>query len=345
MRRLGRKVILASHTVGYFAHMPIRPGKKSVQKAKAGAAVRGRGKQERRGEGSPNVNPKISGVGSVQSRIWRCRAGGEPARESDNLAREEPLEIRLLGRGVAVTMRTPGHDDELAAGFLLGEGVVRQRQDIVEIAYCQRGEAASHENTLNVFVAPSVGVRFEKLTRHGFVSSSCGVCGKASIESVHQHFEPVKSQVTVRQETILALPQKLLAAQKTFARTGGLHAAAIFEPDGTLVALREDVGRHNAVDKVIGFGFLAGLLPYNERVLLVSGRASFEILQKSLAARIPVVCAVSAPSSLAVEFAEASGQTLIGFLRGDTMNIYSHPERILGAKSQKGRERKEGKRP
>ncbi len=265
---------------------------------------------------------------SVAAEILRCRSGHAAKQEADQLAREEPLEIRVRGKSVAVTMRTPGHDRELAAGFLVTEGMIRERGEVVEMAYCRQGEAVDYENTLNVFVSPSVEVDFERLTRHVFASSSCGLCGKASIESVHQHFPPVTSFVKMTIEKIIELPGRLQAAQKTFAKTGGLHAAAIFDAKGKLLVLREDVGRHNAVDKVIGWGFLQGKLPFDTHVLLVSGRASFEILQKALAARVPIVCAVSAPSSLAVEFARESGQTLIGFLRGETMNIYSHPERI-----------------
>ena len=260
--------------------------------------------------------------------ILRCAAGKKAKRVDDELAREEPLEIRVRGKSIAVTMRTPGHDDELAAGFLVTEGIIKKRRDVTEIAYCRRGEAVDYENTLNVFLAPSVTVDFERLTRHVFASSSCGLCGKASIESVQQHFAPVKSRLKLPMKRILALPEQLRAAQATFAKTGGLHAAAIFDAKGKLVVLREDVGRHNAVDKVIGYGFLKRLLPFKAHVLLVSGRASFEIMQKSLAAQIPVVCAVSAPSSLAVEFARESGQTLIGFLRGQTMNVYANPQRI-----------------
>ncbi|HEX4645287.1 MAG TPA: formate dehydrogenase accessory sulfurtransferase FdhD, partial [Verrucomicrobiae bacterium] len=242
---------------------------------------------------------------------------------------EEPLEIRVRGKSVAVTMRTPGHDHELAAGFLFTEGIINRRGDVTEIAYCQQGRLANDENTLNVFLAPSVEVDFDRLTRHVFASSSCGLCGKASIESVHQHFPPVDSPLKMDTGKIIQLPGRLRAAQSAFAKTGGLHAAAVFDATGKLVVAREDVGRHNAVDKVIGFGFLQNALPFDSHVLLVSGRASFEIVQKALAARIPIICAVSAPSSLAVEFARESGQTLIGFLRGDAMNIYSHPERVV----------------
>jgi FdhD protein len=186
-------------------------------------------------------------------------------------------------------------------------------------------------------------VDFKKLTRHVFASSSCGLCGKATIEAVHQQFRPVKSKLVIGVETFLALPQRLQAAQKTFARTGGLHAAALFDPIGRLMVLREDVGRHNAVDKVLGYGLLNGMLPLEQSILMVSGRASFEIMQKALAGRIPIVTAVSAPSSLAVEFARNSGQTLIGFLRGDRMNVYAGPRRIRFTPNRRLRRRGSGK--
>jgi FdhD protein len=236
------------------------------------------------------------------------------------------MEIRVRSRSIAVTMRTPGHDRELAAGFLLSEGVISHRDEVTDIAPCTRGENA--DNLLNVFLAPSVKIDFSQLTRHVFASSSCGLCGKASIESVHQRFPPVSSRATVTRPTLFKLPDLLRSAQDTFNQTGGLHAAALFTARGRLLALREDVGRHNAVDKIIGFALLNGLLPLERHVLLVSGRASFEIMQKALAARIPIIAAVSAPSSLAVDFANESGQTLIGFLRGERMNIYSHPNRV-----------------
>ncbi len=260
-------------------------------------------------------------------RVQILRLTGAKSREqTDVLAAEEPLEIRVRGRSVAVTMRTPGNDAELAAGFLLTEGILRARSDVIEIAPCLQGEQP--QNTLNIFLAPRLAVDFEKLTRHVFASSSCGLCGKASIEAVHQHFPPVESELKISAKLLSQLPKKMRAAQKTFAKTGGLHAAAIFDARGKLLFLREDVGRHNAVDKVIGAGFLKNKLPFSKHILLVSGRASFEITQKALAARIPIVAAISAPSSLAVEFAAESGQALVGFLRGDTMNLYSHTERI-----------------
>jgi len=214
----------------------------------------------------------------------------------------------------------------LAAGFLLTEGIVRNRGDIIETSSCLQSDAP--ENTLNIFLSPDVKFDFDRLTRHVFASSSCGVCGKASIEAVRQHFAPIDSKLRVPAEMVVQLPEKMRAAQQTFTQTGGLHAAAIFDAKGRLVVLREDIGRHNAVDKAIGYGLLSGSLPFDSHLLLVSGRASFEIVQKALAARIPIIAAVSAASSLAVEFARENRQTLIGFLRGKTMNIYSGPERI-----------------
>jgi len=258
--------------------------------------------------------------------IVRLQTGSPRKRFSDHLAAEEPLEIRVRGQSVAVTMRTPGHDAELAAGFLLTEGLLKTRRDVVTINHCPA--AAAPDNTLNVFLAPTVEVDMERLTRHVFASSSCGLCGKASIDSVHQHFRPLRSRLTVSAAVLRRLPRRMFEAQTAFAITGGLHAAAVFDRRGTLVVVREDVGRHNAVDKVLGFGFLENRLPFSQHILLVSGRASFEILQKALAARIAMVCAVSAPSDLAVDFARSSGQTLVGFLRGKAMNVYTLPERI-----------------
>ena len=269
---------------------------------------------------------------AAETALWRWSGTGGLEPRPDFVAREEPLEVRVRGQSVAVTMRTPGHDEELAAGFLLTEGMVKTRADITAIAPCQQGEAALHGNILNVFLAPSADADLSRLTRHVFASSSCGVCGKASIEAVHVHFPAVESDFSPMPEMLIQLPERLRAAQAGFDATGGLHAAALFDAEGHLLVLREDVGRHNAVDKVTGRAFLDGLLPLRRHVLLVSGRVSFEIVQKALAAGIPVVAAISAPSSLAVEFAEASGQTLIGFLRNGNFNVYSHPERLRGKK-------------
>src|SRR4051812_13871791 len=256
--------------------------------------------------------------------ILRYRDGSRE-EATDELSVEEPLEIRVKNRAVSVTMRTPGHDEELAAGFLLTEGMIHARGDVVRVEPCAHARAG---NVLNVVLSPTAKIDFEKLTRHVFASSSCGVCGKATIDAVHARFEPVESNITVDAQTLLALPDKLRAAQSTFARTGGLHGAALFPAAGGLVVAREDVGRHNAVDKVLGYGFLNNLLPFDRHVLLVSGRSSFEIMQKALAGRIPIVAAVSAPSSLAVEFADDSGMTLVGFLREGRMNVYSEPGRV-----------------
>jgi FdhD protein len=243
----------------------------------------------------------------------------------DELTIEEPLEIRVDNQPVSVTMRTPGNDDELASGFLVSEGLIKNRSDVLKIEPYPRNK---EKNVINVFLAPDVAVDFQQLTRYVFASSGCGLCGKATIDSVHRHFPKIKSKVLVGAATILELPEKLRHAQENFDRTGGLHAAAIFDLDGKLIVLREDVGRHNAVDKVLGHAFLKGDFPLAQNILMVSGRASFEIMQKALAAQIPVICAVSAPSSLAVEFAQSSGQTLVGFLREERMNIYSQPKRI-----------------
>jgi FdhD protein len=222
-------------------------------------------------------------------------------------------------------MRTPGHDAELAAGFLLTEGIIHGPKDVLSIEHCNRNEEG---NVLNVLLAPEVPVDFQRLTRHVFASSSCGLCGKATIESIQHQFPPIHSDLLIDPELLASLPQKMRAAQKTFDRTGGLHAAALFDSDGQLIVLREDVGRHNAVDKVVGHCLLHGPFPMDRYILLVSGRSSFEIMQKALAARVPLVAAVSAPSSLAASFAQQSGQTLIGFLRDRRMNVYAHPQRI-----------------
>ena len=244
----------------------------------------------------------------------------------DELAVEEPLEIRIDTRPLVVTMRTPGHDEELAAGFLITEGIIQSRNHLRALRRNPRNRAG---NSLDAFLAPGVSVDFDQLTRRVFSASSCGLCGKETLRSVQRRLTAVKSAITVQVEIFQGLPGKLRAAQPTFERTGGLHAAGLFTRDGKLVAAREDIGRHNAVDKIIGFGLLNDHLPFDKHVLVVSGRASFEIMQKSLAARIPIVCAVSAPSSLAVEFARKNGQTLIGFLREERMNIYAGKQRIL----------------
>ncbi len=262
---------------------------------------------------------------SERRQAWRFETGSPLRETGDDLAAEEPMEIRVRGRSVAITMRTPGHDDELAAGFLLTEGILRAPDDVVRIEPCASDE---QDNVVNVTLAPQVAVDFERLTRHVFTSSSCGLCGKASIEAIRTQFGPVVSDVVVRVATMLELPRKLRAAQPTFDITGGLHAAAVFDAAGEMVVSREDVGRHNAVDKVLGYGLLHGLLPFDRHVLLVSGRVSFEIMLKALAGRVPIVAAISAASTLAAQFAVDNDQTLVGFLRTGRMNIYANPRRI-----------------
>ena len=267
----------------------------------------------------------------ANTRVMRWANGGLDNETEDWVAREEPLEIRVKGESIVVTMRTPGHDKELAIGFLLAEGVITNSSDVLEIAYCQQGEASLHKNILNVFLSPEVEINLDRLKRNVYASSSCGLCGKASIESLQNIFEPLnKIETVISVDKILTLAQKLRAKQSTFDKTGGLHAAGIFDRNGELLILREDIGRHNAVDKILGHLFLKNRMPLEDCVLMVSGRASFEIIQKSLAGRVGIICAVSAPSSLAVDMAKESGQTLIGFLRERKFNVYSHKERISG---------------
>lgn len=250
----------------------------------------------------------------------------------ETLAVEEPLEIRVNGVPIAVTMRTPGSDTELAQGFLLTEGVAAQRGDVLTVRYCA-GRAEDGVNTYNVLdvtLAPGVRPPGLEVTRNFYTTSSCGVCGKAALEAVRliSRFSPGDDPATVAAATLKAMPDQLRDVQKVFASTGGLHAAALFGMDGTLCVAREDIGRHNAVDKVIGWALERDRIPLGASVLLVSGRASFELTQKALMAGIPVLAAVSAPSSLAVSLAEESGITLVAFLRGDSMNIYTRADRI-----------------
>ena len=273
----------------------------------------------------------------TKASVWLVK-GDEVTKRSDYLATEEPLEIRLISpqQTLAVTMRTPGHDFELAAGFLYSEGVVKQREDIQTISYCVRDNRQQDFNIVNVGLDSKLTPDLAPLQRHFFTSSSCGVCGKASIESLQIRHSPIISnQLQVSSELIYQLPEKLAIAQGIFTATGGLHAAALFNSQGELLKVREDIGRHNALDKLIGSAFLAGELPLDNHIIMVSGRSSFEILQKSIAARVPIVCAVSAPSSLAVSLALEFNLTLIGFLRQRRFNIYSGWERIIGKKKGK----------
>ena len=279
----------------------------------------------------------MTGVGRVTSRrrISHLIASGEQpvlTERSETVVVEEPLEIRINGTAVTVTMRTPGSDFELAQGFLLTEGVISTRADVTTVRYCRGAEqdGMNTYNTLDVTLAPGVQMPVLDVTRNFYTTSSCGVCGKASMEAVWlaSHHSPGDDPAAISASTLTELPARLRAAQKVFASTGGLHGAALFSVDGTMLAVREDVGRHNAVDKVIGWALEADRIPLAGSVLLVSGRASFELTQKAVMAGIPILAAVSAPSSLAVDLAMQSGLTLIAFLRGDSMNVYSRADRV-----------------
>ncbi|MEU3430461.1 formate dehydrogenase accessory sulfurtransferase FdhD [Streptomyces gardneri] len=265
-------------------------------------------------------------------RVMRIRGGAVNTRP-DTLVAEEPLEIRLNGKPIAITMRTPGDDFALAAGFLVSEGVLAAASDVRNIVYCA-GATDDGRNTYNVVdvqLAPGVVVPDISLERNVYTTSSCGLCGKASLDAVRTTARfPIADTPPVQLAPALlsVLPERLRAAQRVFDSTGGLHAAALFTEDGELLDVREDVGRHNAVDKLVGRALQEGLLPLERAVLLVSGRASFELAQKAVMAGIPVLAAVSAPSSLAVDLAAETGLTLVGFLRGENMNVYAGEHRI-----------------
>jgi FdhD protein len=248
----------------------------------------------------------------------------------DHLAAEEPLEIRVRKKPLAVTMRTPGHDIDLAMGFLLSEGVIGVASDVTTAQLCAGADTPNTYNVVDVVLDPNVPPPVTDPTRNFYTTSSCGVCGKASIDAVRtrSRFDVAADPLEIPAHTLAAMPARLRASQRTFDRTGGLHAAGLFTADGDLLVLREDVGRHNAVDKVLGWALREGRLPLAGHVLLVSGRASFELTQKAWMAGLPMLAAVSAPSTLAVELAEESGMTLVGFLREPTMNIYAGAHRV-----------------
>lgn len=263
------------------------------------------------------------------TRIERSRA----ERRVDEVVVEEPLEIRLRAGGdvrtVAVTLRTPGHDFELAAGFLFSEGVLASREEIRAIRYCDDVPGEQRYNVVTVELERPSLPELPGLERHFFTTTACGVCGKAGLDTLARRgLAPVQGDIRIAADLLATLPRRLGRAQPLFARTGGLHAAALFGRAGELVQLREDVGRHNALDKLLGWALLEERLPLGEHVLLLSGRASFELLQKAATAGIPFVAAISAPTNLAVELAEAYGITLVGFLREERWNVYSHPERL-----------------
>ncbi len=279
--------------------------------------------------------PKITKHETRKISIRRDHAAPQPAPQSpqhhsfeDHLAVEEPLEIRIHDEPVVVTMRTPGDDFALAAGFLYSEGLLHGAKEIGSLRYCENTEHPELKNVVNLTYASGHKPDLARLRRNFYATSSCGVCGKASIEQIKTHAKPIDARLKVRLDVVYGLGHSLRKAQTIFEKTGGLHAAGVFDEHGVLHTLHEDVGRHNAVDKAIGHMLIQDRVPLTHHLLMVSGRASFEIVQKAVMARIPIVAAVSAPSSLAVETARTFGVTLLGFVREDDFNVYTHAERI-----------------
>jgi len=272
---------------------------------------------------------------TVSHRVTRITLDGAYRRRPDAIAVEEPLEIRVAGSPLAVTMRTPGHDVELAAGFLVSEGVISRGEQFARAIHCGGpGTGGADGNTYNVLdltLAPGVALPSPDIARNFYTTSSCGVCGTASIEAVEKvsSYDVAGDGIRVSAVDLAGFPDRLRAGQKVFDKTGGLHGAALFDVEsGELLVVREDVGRHNAVDKVVGWALLHDRLPLRRTVLQVSGRVSFELVQKAVMAGIPVLSAVSAPSSLAIELAERAGLTIAGFVRGNSMNVYTRPDRV-----------------
>lgn len=280
----------------------------------------------------------MSRLTKTRRRIWEKNGSGL-RRKIDYLATEEPLEIQIsAGRGnqtqshtAAITMRTPGNDYELAAGFLFNEGIIQNKDEINQITYCVGSNRSLQEyNSLNVQLTLPILPELPQLDRHFFTTSACGICGGTMLDDLKERkLPPLSDGPKVSKQFFTQLPQKLRQAQRLFDSTGGLHAAALFDVNGELLTLREDVGRHNALDKLIGWGLLQNELPFTDRIIMVSGRASYELLQKCAVAGAPIFCAVSAPSSLAVELASEFDITLVGFLREDRFNVYSGVERIM----------------
>ncbi len=276
---------------------------------------------------------KARSVDLTQVSEWN---DGELRRKDDYLAAEEPLEIRVGDEPLSVTMRTPGHDRELAAGFLFTEGFVQSREQIVKLETREAQDGVNRGNVIQAELVPDAAPDFVKMKRHFFAASSCGICGKASIDSIRSRLlRAPNPDFRLDAEILVRMPDALRSSQDVFQRTGGLHAAALFDPSGKLLVLREDIGRHNAVDKGIGWALLAGLVPLSDSVLLVSGRGGFEIVQKAIVAGVPVVASVSAPSSLAVQLARELRLTLIGFLRGRRFVIYAGEERVAAKAAKK----------
>ncbi|HYB99776.1 MAG TPA: formate dehydrogenase accessory sulfurtransferase FdhD [Candidatus Limnocylindrales bacterium] len=267
-------------------------------------------------------------AGAQPVRLRRLEHG-RATDDADEVVSEEPLEIQLGPVSLAVVMRTPGHDEELALGFLVTERIVAKPEDIYSIRHCTAVVSPeAQDNIIRATLAPHVSVDLTLLRRNLYASSSCGICGKATIENVMAVAPPLTDETVFDPEVLASMPPRLRERQAIFARTGGLHAAGLFDTAGNLLVVREDIGRHNAVDKVIGWALRNARMPLAGHALMVSGRISYEVVQKALAARIPVIAAVSAPSSLAVALAEASGMALVGFLRGQAMNVYANTSRI-----------------
>ena len=278
--------------------------------------------------------------GSVRQFTIERVDKGESATATDAVATEEPLEIRLAytrpdgkraQKSISVTMRTPGNDDELAAGFLFTEGIVKNRADVNSIGPCGPPAPNGLINVVRVELGENVEVDLDRLERHFYTSSSCGVCGKSSLDAVavQGHFEPRESSLKLAADKLGTLPAALLRQQDVFEETGGLHASGLFNSDGDVLAVREDVGRHNALDKLIGQALMRDELPLTNFGIVLSGRASFELVQKAMMAGLPFVAAVGPPSSLAIELAEEFGMTLVGFLKPDRFNVYTHGQRVL----------------
>lgn len=282
-----------------------------------------------------------NGTGSIRYFSIKRVGNGEENLLTDAVATEEPLEIRLaytrpdgkrVQKSISVTMRTPGNDDELAAGFLFTEGIVRRRADLASIGPCGPLTSNGLSNVVRVELGKDVAVDLERLERHFYTSSSCGVCGKTSLDavSVQGHYEPREAAMSIAADTLGGLPESLRRQQAVFEETGGLHASGLFDSSGAILAVREDVGRHNALDKLIGWALLRDELPLHEFGIVVSGRASFELMQKAMMAGVPILAAVGPPSSLAIELAEEFGMTLVGFLKADRFNVYAGVQRIDG---------------
>jgi len=272
-----------------------------------------------------------AGARSVERPVERRGTrplGGRPA-DRDLVVAEEPLEIRIAGESLMVTMRTPGDDLDLAAGLLYTEGVISSLNEVASLVHGDASAGRDRENIVDVTVAPGQKLKAEAARRVLRATAACGLCGKESIAAVRRRIPALADPTTVPLEVVLALPDTIRAAQPVFSETGGLHAVGLFTPDGTPLLVREDVGRHNAVDKVIGARLRAGFPSLAGAVMLLSGRAGFELVQKAAIARVPIVCSVSAPSALAVDLAEEVGMTLVGFVRGGSANVYTHPHRII----------------